>query len=79
MWFIWHKAVATNEWRALIAPASISKQCQGGVGLYLHAFVLWALDWGWIEQTLDSRQSPPETEVFFSLSKQCLYCLPLQT
>jgi hypothetical protein len=25
-------------------------------------------DWGWIEQTLNSRQSPPETEVFFSLS-----------
>ena len=24
---IWHKAVAVNEWRARIAPASISKQC----------------------------------------------------
>ena len=27
MWSIWHKAVAVNEWRARIAPASISKQC----------------------------------------------------
>ena len=26
-WSIWHKAVAVNEWRARIAPASISKQC----------------------------------------------------
>ena len=24
---IWHKAIAVNEWRARIAPASISKQC----------------------------------------------------
>ena len=27
MWSIWHKAVAVNEWRAHIAPVSISKQC----------------------------------------------------
>ena len=27
MWSIWHKVVAVNEWRAKIAPASISKQC----------------------------------------------------
>lgn len=27
MWFIWHEAMAVNEWRALIALASISKQC----------------------------------------------------
>jgi hypothetical protein len=27
MWSIWHKAVAVNEWRARIAPASISRQC----------------------------------------------------
>ena len=27
MWFIWHKVVAINEWRAQIAPAFISKQC----------------------------------------------------
>ena len=27
LWSIWHKAVAVNEWRARIAPASISKQC----------------------------------------------------
>ena len=27
MWSIWHKALAVNEWRACIAPASISKQC----------------------------------------------------
>ena len=26
IWSIWHKAVAVNEWRARIAPASISKQ-----------------------------------------------------
>lgn len=26
MWSIWHKAVEVNEWRACIAPASISKQ-----------------------------------------------------
>ena len=25
MWFIWHKTVAVNKWRAKIAPASISK------------------------------------------------------
>ena len=25
MWSIWHKAVAVNEWRARIAPASTSK------------------------------------------------------
>jgi hypothetical protein len=41
---------------------------KGGVDLYLHTFVLWASDWGWIEQTLNSRQSPLETEVFLSLS-----------
>ena len=38
---------------------------KGGVDLYFHTFVMWALDWGWIEQTLNSRRSPPETEVFF--------------
>ena len=27
MWFIWHKVVAINEWRAYIALVSISKQC----------------------------------------------------
>ena len=27
IWFIWHKAVAVNEWRARIVHASISKQC----------------------------------------------------
>ena len=27
IWSIWHKAIAVNEWRARIAPASISKQC----------------------------------------------------
>ena len=27
IWSIWHKAVAVSEWRARIAPASISKQC----------------------------------------------------
>ena len=27
IWSIWHKAVAVNEWRARIAPVSISKQC----------------------------------------------------
>ena len=27
MWSIWHKAVVANEWRARIAPVSISKQC----------------------------------------------------
>jgi hypothetical protein len=27
IWSIWHKAVAINEWRARIAPTSISKQC----------------------------------------------------
>ena len=27
----------------------------------------WASDWGWIEQTLNSRRSPLETEVFLSL------------
>jgi hypothetical protein len=32
--------------------------------MYLHTFVLWASDWGWIEQTLNSRRSPLETEVF---------------
>ena len=39
---------------------------KGRVDLYFHTFVLWALDWGWIEQTLNSRRSPPETEVFLS-------------
>jgi hypothetical protein len=39
---------------------------KGGVDLYFHTFVLWASDWGWIEQTLNSRRSPPETEVFLS-------------
>ena len=27
MWSAWHKAIAVNEWRACIAPISISKQC----------------------------------------------------
>ena len=27
MWCIWHKDVATNEWRAHIALASIFNQC----------------------------------------------------
>ena len=36
------------------------------VDLYFHTFVQWASDWGWIEQTLNSRRSPPETEVFLS-------------
>ena len=40
---------------------------KGGVDPYFHTFVLRALDWGWIEQTLNSRWSPPETEVFLSL------------
>ena len=35
--------------------------------MYFHTFVQWASDWGWIEQTLNSRRSPPETEVFFFL------------
>ena len=32
---------------------------------------MWALDWGWIKQTLHSRRSPEETEVslFLSLSR----------
>ena len=38
-----------------------------GVDLYFHTFVMWASDWGWIEQTLNSRRSPPEAEVFLSL------------
>ena len=37
---------------------------KGGVDLYLHTFVMWTLDWGWIEHTLNSRRSPLETEVF---------------
>jgi hypothetical protein len=40
---------------------------KGGVDLYFHTFVLWASDWGWIKQTLNSRQSPSETEVFLLL------------
>ena len=40
---------------------------QGGVDLHLHTFVLWASDWRRIEQTLHSRRSPPETEVFLLL------------
>ena len=40
---------------------------EGEVDLYLHTFVMWALDWGWIEQTLNSRRSPLETEVSLSL------------
>lgn len=27
VWFIWHKAMVVNEWRAHITPTSISKQC----------------------------------------------------
>ena len=30
--------------------------------------VPWASDWGWIEETLNSRWSPPDTEVFLSAS-----------
>jgi hypothetical protein len=45
---------------------------KGGVDLYFHTFVLWASDWGWIKQTLNSRWSPPETEVFLSLSSSAL-------
>ena len=45
---------------------------KGGVDLYLHTFVQWASDWGWIEQTLNSRRSPPETEVFFFFSSSYL-------
>ena len=37
---------------------------KGGVDMYFHTFVMWASDWGWIELTLNSRRSPPETEVF---------------
>ena len=40
---------------------------KGGVDPYFHTFVMWASDWGWIEQTLNSRRSPPETEVFLSM------------
>ena len=36
---------------------------KGGVDPHFHTFVLWASDWGWIEQTLNSRRSPPEIEV----------------
>ena len=39
---------------------------KGGVDLHLHTFVMWASDWRRTEQTLHSRRSPPETEVFFS-------------
>jgi hypothetical protein len=41
---------------------------KGGVDLYFHTFVLWASDRGWIEQTLNSRWSPLETEVFLCIS-----------
>ena len=47
---------------------------KGGVDLYFHTFVLWALDWRWIEQTLNSRRSPPETEVFLLLEKLYVSC-----
>ena len=40
----------------------------GGVDLYFHTFVMWALDWGWIEQTLNSRRSPPEISLSLSLN-----------
>ena len=40
---------------------------KGGADLYFHTFVLWASDLGWIEQTLNSHRSPPETEVFVLL------------
>ena len=44
------------------------EKVEGGVDLYFHTFVLWASEWGWIEHTLNSRRSPPETEVFLSFS-----------
>ena len=47
---------------------------KGGVDPYFHTFVLWALDWGWIEQTLKSRRSPPETEVSLSLDMSIKPC-----
>jgi hypothetical protein len=34
--------------------------------MYFHTFVLWASDWGWIEQTLHSRRSPPEISLSLS-------------
>ena len=40
---------------------------KGEVDLYPHTFVLWASDWRKIEQTLHSRRSPMETEVFLLL------------
>ena len=48
---------------------------KGGVDLYFHTFVLWALDWGWIEQTLNSRQSPSGDQSFslFFLSLTGMY------
>ena len=45
---------------------------KGGVDLYFHTFVMWASDWGWIEQALHSRQSPPETEVFLLFSSSAV-------
>ena len=44
----------------------------------LHTFVLWALDWRRIEQTLHSRRSPPETEVFLSGQVVCQSILKCQ-
>ena len=44
-----------------------------GVDLYLHTFVMWASDWRWIEQTLNSHRSPSETEVFLSLFSLYVY------
>jgi hypothetical protein len=41
---------------------------KGGVDLYFHTFVLWASDWEWIEQTLNSHRSPLKTEVFLSVN-----------
>jgi hypothetical protein len=48
---------------------------KGGVDLYFHTFVLWASDWGWIEQTLNSRRSPPETAIFLPTFKMTLFTI----
>ena len=44
-------------------------KCLLSKGKSRSTFVLWALDWGWIKQTLNSHQPHPETEVSFSLYK----------
>ena len=40
----------------------------------IYVLVLWALDWGWIEQTLNSRRSPPETKVSLYLMLATSLC-----